>query len=355
MVLLSVLVFTGASVYISSMANLRSARGHLQNVQSYYQAKAGGTYVIDQLGEDIKAGNVSLNQPVVAVNYAPPGGFNFDPVLALRRLGDDRAYLFEVTGRAGSARTTFEVIFRTPQSSPFGDFFSDDKMTLSGGGSITGSARGNNAIVNSGGSVIDGNATPGPGFSVSDPSNVTGDVTPATAPLDIPLIDPAEVSTAMAVNNNGALSSTYYDAGSGKYRQSGGYYAFPPGTYYFTEFVTSGGGITAVTGPTIIYCAGKLVVSGGGFTNPSLSPDDLIIKSVAVDEVMEWSGTSDCHARIYGPQVKETKVTGGGTFTGSIITKGKLTVSGGSTLVGAGSTFGAGGPPVIVSAWREVF
>lgn len=354
MLLLSGLILTGAAVYVSGIRNLRSSGNHVRNIQSYYQAEAGGKYVIDRLGTDILAGTVLLDQALIAVNYQPPSGYNFDPVTQLIQLGDDRAYLFEVTGRAGLARNVLEIVFRSPQGA-FGDFFSDDTMTLSGGASLTGNARGNNDIVNSGGSQIFGDATPGPGFSVSDPANVTGDTMPASSPLVIPPIDPSEVAAAMAGNNNWALDPAYYNAGAQEFDQSGGNYTMPAGTYYFTEFRTSGGAITSIGGPVTIYCSGRFVVSGGGFTNPFNNPDDLVIKSVAVNEVVEWSGSSDCHARVYAPTASEAKVTGGGTFTGTIITAGKLTASGGSTLVGSGSAFGSGGPGVIVSAWREVF
>jgi hypothetical protein len=355
MLIFGALVLVGAASYVATFRNFGSTASYVHRTRSFYQAKAGGVYVFDRLCEDVKAGTLTLNQPSTTVSYSAPSGYHFDPVTQILRLGDDHAFVFEVTGRSGNARTTLEIVFRKPQESPFDDFFSDDTMTISGGGSVVGNARSNSDITNSGGSTITGNAKPGPGCSVSDPANVTGATTPATTTLAIPPLDPGEVAAAMSSNNNGALNPAYYDAGSQTYEQSGGVYVMPAGTYFFTEFKTSGGAVTAVGGPVVIYCSGKFVVSGGGFTNPSSNPDDLIINSVAVDQVVEWSGTSDCHARIYAPDAKETKVTGGGNFVGSIVTKGKLTASGSSTLVGYGGGGGSSGPPLLLGAWREPF
>ncbi len=186
-------------------------------------------------------------------------------------------------------------------------------------------------ITLSGPSYVDGNALPGHGHSVSTSgsSYVTGSTNPRSQPLNLPPVDFGDSAT----NNMNYLIPTSddgevaYDPGDGKFGLSGGdHLQLSPGTYYFSEFVLSGGSSITVTGPTSIYCVGKFVASGGSIANTTQLPANLQV--FCTGDKVDISGGSHFYGVIYAPSSKVVRSSGSGHVFGAAIGK-ELTLTGG--------------------------
>ena len=244
--------------------------------------------------------------------------------------------------------TTDATVTATAQVKPGGCglFIGINKVTISGGsftdsydsgsGPYDPAAAGNQGHVCSDGSIslsgssyVDGNALPGQGSTVSTSSSsyVTGSRNPRDEPLNLP---PVDFGTSPFVNNN--LNIPMSDGGANplngtKFGLSGGDHAtLPPGTYYFSEFVLSGGSSITVTGPTVIYCTGKFVCSGGSIANTTMLPANLQV--FCTGDKVDISGGSHFFGTVYAPSSKIVRSSGSGHVFGSLIGI-ELTLSGG--------------------------
>lgn len=178
----------------------------------------------------------------------------------------------------------------------------------------------NGPITISGGSHVYGDANPGPGYPFNPPPQptvVTGSYATLQAPLQLDPIPAAEISNALASNNNAAIDPAILPPGTYDLDLSGGdTLTLPQGTYYFTSIELSGGSNIQVSGPTKIYVdGGDIDSSGGSFVN-SGPPRNLLILSTG-DEI-ELEGGSNFIGCIYAP-TSNLENTGGCNVYGAIV------------------------------------
>jgi Flp pilus assembly protein TadG len=182
----------------------------------------------------------------------------------------------------------------------------------------------------SGDSVVDGSAFHGPDHSVNAPELVTGNVAQIAECLDLA----PDFGDVVWDNDNGliGLSDDGEDPLSGgddRFELSGGdHITLVSGTYYFTEFKLSGGSVVSVSGPTTIYVAGNITVSGGGVLNLGQDPEHLMI--ICSGTTINWSGTSNIYGTILASTADIT-LSGGGDLCGAVVSK-KVELSGGSNF-----------------------
>ena len=228
--------------------------------------------------------------------------------------------------------------------------FGASSVKLSGGGCALGTVRSNGGIEITGGANVQGDAIPGLGYTVNDPSRVTGSTTPAAQALTLDPIDPQALADAQALNNNAAIPPAYLSSGELTVAD-GTTCTLPAGTYYLTKVTVSGGSTLAVSGQVLIYCTGDFTVSGGSLLNLSGNPDNLRILSTGNSVVL--SGASDIQAHVYAPNASDCTVSGGGNLHGSFFAGGATEYSGGSCFYEAGVGWN-GKVRTQVAEWRQV-
>ncbi len=212
---------------------------------------------------------------------------------------------------------------------------------IGGGGSV--GTNGGDIVVSGG--RIRGDATPGPlnSVTVSGGGNVSGSSTPGSQPMDFPAPPQADFTAAYTTNANetwAAAGSVTYDATKKKLTASGGaVVTLAPGTYFFSEFVLSGGSVVKVTGPTTIYVTNKFDTSGGATLNLTGDPANLIVYghpypvpnvTPVTTTTMTMSGGSSTYMVVYGPEIALT-FSGSSPVFGSFMAR-TVTASGGSFI-----------------------
>ena len=343
-----VLLLVGTTAYLKGKADLLSAGFHAQDTQAFYFAEAGARYGVARITNDVANGNLTLDGASVSVFYSPPTGFNFDPVTTLTRLADGRSYLFTVRGFSGGADALLDVVVRARRSNPFA-MQALNKITLSGNSGGTGSIRSNMGITTTG--PIIGSATPGPGYTVSNPSVVTGSSAPADSPFSLDPVDAAAMAAAAVANNNAALAP--YLKGADITVSGGAAVTVPPGVYHFGQMTFSGGSSMVLTGGVVtIYTTEKITFSGGTIVNTTLDPDNLWLFTTTNSEVKN-SGTSTFYGHIYAPNAKKVEVSGGGDLVGSASSGGEIVLSGGSNYQSGGS--GGDSGQTGIASWKQVY
>lgn len=190
----------------------------------------------------------------------------------------------------------------------------------------------NGSITLSGGSHVYGDANPGPGYPFNPPPSptvVTGSYATLQAPLQLDPIPAAEISNALASNNNAAIDPAILPPGTYALNlSSGDPLVLPQGTYYFTSIKLTGGSNIQVSGPTKIYVdGGEIDSSGGSFVNSGI-PRNLLILSTGPE--IELSGGSSFIGCIYAP-ISNVKNSGGCNVYGAIVC-GKAVDSGGAAV-----------------------
>ena len=167
------------------------------------------------------------------------------------------------------------------------------------------SSNGEITLTNS--ALINGDARPGPSGSVdiSGSANVTGTTTSLSKALSLAAVDP---SNAIATNNNANIplsaSGNVVVNGSVEFSLSGNdSLALPPGTYYFTNFTTSGSSTVNITGQTAIYCTGNISMVGSStLNNTTQTPANLQIFSTGTS--ITFTGAAPFYGAVYAPTAR---------------------------------------------------
>jgi hypothetical protein len=175
---------------------------------------------------------------------------------------------------------------------------------------------------------IKGNANPGRGYETTITGNaqVTGNTTPRTRPLTLPLVDPGD---AEFINDNELVTS--YSGGRRRGRTENPLdadrnfsltgnttYDLMPGRYYFNDLTLSGQAALNISGPTVIYLTGDLDTAGGRLANDTRIPGNL--KILMTGGTARLTGNIDFHAVIYAPNTDVT-ITGTGSLYGAVVGK----------------------------------
>jgi len=131
--LLAALAMLCVALFAILTVDIRSAGYYDRAVSALHDADGGAEYVFSRVRQNLASATLILDSPSEAVNYAAPGGLNFDAVTNLVRLSDRHTYMYTVTGRSGSSRALIEVVLglvvgdgRTSLLGAFGD----DKFTI---------------------------------------------------------------------------------------------------------------------------------------------------------------------------------------------------------------------------------
>jgi hypothetical protein len=130
----------------------------------------------------------------------------------------------------------------------------------------------------------------------------------------VPAVDFGNVVTN---NDNASLSVPPYNPSSTEFRHTGGDIYLPPGTYYFTNVLITGGPIR-VDGPVTIYVQGDVNVSGNAIVNETQIPANLKIFAEGKD--VKVAGTSAFWGLIYSP-TSNIEIAGGAAFFGAAVGK----------------------------------
>ncbi|MFQ5805135.1 MAG: pilus assembly protein TadG-related protein [Phycisphaerae bacterium] len=88
------------------------------------------------------------------------------------------------------------------------------------------------------------------------------------------------------------------------------------GTYYFTSVSMAGQATLTIAGPTTIYISGPAEFSGGGLTNVSQNPADLLIYSTGATMIL--SGSAGFYGAVIAPST-DIALVGTGDYYGTIL------------------------------------
>ena len=108
--LLATLSLLASFSYMYMRTDMLISANYKKATAAFYQAEAGVHYVRNQIEQMLKA-DAALNVGENSVNFQPPAGYAFDPVTSFKCLSADfKSFSYAVTGRAGDAQTTIEVV-----------------------------------------------------------------------------------------------------------------------------------------------------------------------------------------------------------------------------------------------------
>lgn len=372
-ILFLALILAGLSSALVSTSLHRqgSARALHEQRRAYERASTGIAVALFELraNDDIGADGIGNASGTI-------GGGTYAATITPAFAGPGR-YTLQSFGDYGPASDGIEFVVSTVSTLDYG-LFGRDGITMSGSFSVDSydSSIGSyasqfgvdhagdqghvasNGDIDAGGGIVYGNATPGPGFDVLNPSNVTGSTAPATSP-NVP--DPYVYAPPIAASGDWSGSGT-----------------ITAGTYRYGMLTLSGGSVLTIDGDVTLYVDGKFTasgsssvvltagarltvhhgaedftVSGGGIVNPDQRPGDVSIWSASVTKIT-LSGGSDYHGLVYAPDAQFVS-SGGSELYGAIVAR-SATLSGDGRLhfdtsLSAG---GGGGGNFVVEAARRV-
>jgi hypothetical protein len=228
-----------------------------------------------------------------------------------------------------------------------------------------GGGLGANGNISVSSATVRGDAIPGVGGTTTVGGVVTGSTKPRSEPLALPAPVYDDFLAASVVNNNGnwtSSGSVSYDPVKKTISVSGGSkVTFPGGTYFFTQFVVSGGSSVEFTGPTKIYDVGAFTTSGGSILNPTgLAKNvSVIVHPYAIPGYTytksissSISGGSGSILTYYGPATN-LAISGGSHVYGSFVGS-NVTVSGGTFVHYDAALAGGGGTARVTQTyWKE--
>jgi Flp pilus assembly protein TadG len=178
-----------------------------------------------------------------------------------------------------------------------------------------------NGSIDLGGSArVRGDARPGPGYSISSPSKVSGVSKPLPAPLSYPPANPSPYGP--AYNDNNALPA---GAMSGVDFKPSSSVTVPGGHYFFRDFRVSGSTTVTFSGPAMVYAYGTIDVTGVVVTSGGL-PKNLELFTVsdpvtgAAPGSVNVSSNGTLYATIYAP-LSPLTVGGSGDIFGTVVAK----------------------------------
>jgi len=156
------------------------------------------------------------------------------------------------------------------------------------------------------------------GASVHPGATVTGTVTDAAPPQDIPVVPQTDFDAAAAANDNlTAIAGTYsYDPGTNAF-ESRSNVVLTGGTYYFSSFILKNAASLSVApgAEATIYVTGDIEIKNSGGLNVGGDPGDLVFLSQG-DLVLKNS--SEARAVFYSPEGKGD-LRNSADFYGSVV------------------------------------
>lgn len=187
-------------------------------------------------------------------------------------------------------------------------------------GSYESQTPGENAHVCSNGSItvgsngfVHGDARPGPGYTVSGSSRVSGSTEPRDEPIEAPPVDPGSATTE---NDNDQIPAGLL-VGNDFVLEGSNTVSLPPGTYYVDgEFRIGGSACLDITGPTKIYVTGNVSIEGNGVTGTT--PSNL--EFYATGSTARIAGDRAFKGAIYAPTTELT-ISGKGGVYGAVLGK----------------------------------
>ena len=169
---------------------------------------------------------------------------------------------------------------------------------------------------------VHGDAHPGPGYSVSGGSRVSGSIEPLAESLVVPPVDPGSAATE---NDNDQVPAGLL-VGSDFVLEGTSAVSLPPGTYYIDgNFRIGGSARLELTGPTEIYVTGDVSIKGNGVTNAT--PSNL--EFYPMGSTARLAGNMAFSGTIYAPATDVT-IAGNGGLYGAVVGK-TLTLEGNPT------------------------
>jgi hypothetical protein len=178
----------------------------------------------------------------------------------------------------------------------------------------------NGPITLSGQAYVNGNANPGPNYPFSGTPPVSGSYATLSAPITVsPVVippGPYNNNNIVIVNNKG--EETPYNGGSSLSYNGSDPLKIPGGTYYFDSINITGNAQVIVTGPSIIYVGGNVLISGKGVINGTANNSPANLGIYATGNDINLSGQSAYYGTVYAPNATVT-LTGQTDLYGAIV------------------------------------
>jgi hypothetical protein len=333
LLVLSVLMLLGGAFLTVSLNESMIAANHVGGARAFQLAEAGLEHgrlalAAADVNAVLRAGGALLTDRELAggsysvsirnnVTAGTPG----IPVDSGGPTSDTDGYLIlTASGSYRNARRELEVGVKRADSAAFEwSAFGDYWVSLQGTGRVFGQVGSNGNIVVNGWIVGDAIA----GGTVTNPSRVSGRVV-NHAPREIPeLVGCPSAPWGPAPVGNAFFNPLYGDL----VIDSSTDVWFTAGTYYFNSLRKRGSGKLRIPpGQTVeIYVQRELIVENGGFDNPDMTADRLLLwgcspADALVGAMPEWRFQAS-HPQwmvIYAP-TSAVRVIGSGNITGSIV------------------------------------
>ena len=182
--------------------------------------------------------------------------------------------------------------------------FTDSYNSTTGLSGSHGDVRSNGTIRLTNTSVIDGDAT-GFGFALSNGSVITGEMSQATEPTELLMVDlpPALENLGSLQLTNGAISS------------------LGPGSYRLSKLEVVNNGILSIDntlGPVTLYVTGDVTIDNGGRIFTSDPDPEKFALYVVGSHTVKFSNTGTLHGVVYAPEA-EIEVDNGAQSFGSFV------------------------------------
>lgn len=367
-----VMVLLGMSSALLSTSFFRqsAARAATARERAYENALTGLAVALFEIRQDLDTGGDGVG----AASGSLAGGayrITISPVFA-----GPGEYTLTASGSCGGVSQAMEVVVAPESAVGFG-LFGRDGISMSGSFSVDsydstlgsyasqvgvdhagdeGHIASNGNIV-AGGGIIHGNATPGPGFTVSSPGNVTGATAPAAEPVTMPPYVYSPPIASMGIWSGTGTIST--------------------GTYRYTTLTLSGGSILTISGDVTLYVddkftasgssiidvlpggsltihhgANDFTVSGGGIVNRDQDPSKMTLYSASLKK-FTLSGGSDFHGLVYAPETQFV-ASGGSDLYGVIVARTATLSAAGHLHFDTSLGTGSGSAGFVVKAGHRV-
>jgi len=309
---LAIISILGTTAVVVTTTDLKIGSNYKTSVQAFYDADAGGQYVIAKIEDGLANDTLTLADGEV-LSCTTPAGFSFDTITALTQVGTSSNYSFQVTGHSSNANSTIEVVIVRDPTFRYGAF-GDEKLDMKSNGSVysydssvttnpvptdstgEGDVGSNGEVIVHEATYIDGNVGLGDDgsgdeadYTLTGVPIITGDST------DVPRVDPDplgviggdladDFATYSVTNNNADVGI----AGNTISLNNGDSLTLTAGNYYLTSVELKAGStlnIDSSGGDVNIYLTGGLDAKAGSNVNVTGDPTDFSVFSNATDNI----------------------------------------------------------------------
>jgi len=325
---LAIISILGTTAVVVTTTDLKIGSNYKTSVQAFYDADAGGQYVIAKIEDGLANDTLSLSGSSVTVNYISPTGFSFDTITALTQVGATSDYSFQVTGHSSNANSTIEVVIVRESTFQYGAF-GDEKLDMKSHGAVysydssvtpnpvpadstgEGDVGSNGEVIVHNGTYIDGDVGLGDDDAGTEAVyTATGTPTVTGEDADVPRVDPDPLGviggdladdfvTYSAVNNNADVGI----AGNTISLNNGDTLTLTAGNYYLTSIELKNGStlnIDSSGGDVNIYLTGGLDAKNGSSVNVTGDPTDFSLFSNSTDGI-DFKHGSAFKGTVYAP------------------------------------------------------